>query len=500
MVSKVDLLILGLLMDRPMHGYEISQVIANEEISAWLSISLTSIYYALNKLKKNSLIVETVHKSETSPERSVYHLTEKGRATFFDLMDKSLASAERPYFDFDLGVYFINRLPQQRVTQLLDKRRRFLREWAASLEASLAAEHEKAESSPKLVILEHSRAYLKVEQEWLDAFMGEIRQGSRAKSGATEQRSQLMTLFGDLKGMHLPDVLKFIAAGELTGTLTVKQDSTAHTISFRHGVPVYVTAKRDDMALTLPETAMAAIYQVFRWQSGQITFEQGTIVQEGGTPLELRVERLILEGTRQVDSWVTIQRFVPSLETVFEPRPDCGCREMPLNEAERRVVSAIDGVKDVRSVAGGLSLSEFETSKALYTLFAVGALRTVDQDKVRVRRIFRHLAESLYQAVVILGGARTAQECEMSLNGRSKEIGAIRLRQGQVTDDSDPQWEAGQLATAYHSFLNAEVEVIGERLGRNFVQQTGERILREATPDLQEVANRYGFQKVLSRS
>ena len=98
MVSKVDLLVLGLLTDRPMHGYEISQVIAAEEIEAWLSVSLTSIYYSLNKLKKNGMIVETVHRSDNSPERSVFHLTDKGRASFLDLLERSLASSERTFF------------------------------------------------------------------------------------------------------------------------------------------------------------------------------------------------------------------------------------------------------------------------------------------------------------------------------------------------------------------------------------------------------------------
>lgn len=495
MVSKVDLLILGLLLDRPMHGYEISQVIASEDISIWLTVSLTSIYYSLGKLRRNGFIVETVHRSETSPERSVYHLTDRGRASFFDLLEKSLASAERPSFDFDLAAFFANRLPRHKVAQLLEKRRSLLAEWHAAVCATLAEADRAAESSPKVAILQHSQAFVRMEQEWLNGLLAQLQEDREAPARPDQQQRQLMILQGDLSAMHLPDVLKSIAAGRLTGTLSLQAGASVCAISFRDGRPVYVTAREDGVAAPDADATLHHIYQAFGWPNGHMMFQQDQTIPEDGIPVSLSVDQIILEGTRQVDNWNTIRSFVPSPETVFE-RVDCSSvQELDLRAEERETLQALDGFRDVRDIISLVGLSEFETSKTLYTLFAVGLLRTVDRDRVRMRRVFRHLVESLYRAVLLLAGPRAAETCELTVNARQGGEPGIRLVQGKLLDEMAAGWDVPRQAQAYADFLESECEAVAEQMGRNFVQQSLERILREVTPDLQEVAARCGFDR-----
>ena len=120
MVTKIDLLLLGLLMDKPMHGYEINQLIRGAAIDAWLNVSMPSIYYSLNKLREKGLIAETRHRNEGSPTKSIYRLTDEGRARLFTAMEESLASHEKMYFDYDLGIFLLNKLPRERVVPLLE--------------------------------------------------------------------------------------------------------------------------------------------------------------------------------------------------------------------------------------------------------------------------------------------------------------------------------------------------------------------------------------------
>ena len=42
--TKIDLLLLGLLLDRPMHGYELYRQIQAEEIDAWFNVSMAGVY------------------------------------------------------------------------------------------------------------------------------------------------------------------------------------------------------------------------------------------------------------------------------------------------------------------------------------------------------------------------------------------------------------------------------------------------------------------------
>ena len=58
-LTRNDLLVLGLLLDRPMHGYEILQQIRAADVDLWLAVSPAAIYYSLSKLHRRGLVLET---------------------------------------------------------------------------------------------------------------------------------------------------------------------------------------------------------------------------------------------------------------------------------------------------------------------------------------------------------------------------------------------------------------------------------------------------------
>jgi DNA-binding PadR family transcriptional regulator len=504
MVSKVDLLLLGLLLGKPMHGYEINQMASAKEIGSWMRVSMTSIYYSLNKLKSEGMIIETVHRSEGTPERSVYHLTEQGRAQFYALTEQLLDSPERPYFDFDLAVFFINRLPKEKAVAMIDRRQRFLDEWEASLREDWEQERDRVQASPRLAIIEHGLHYVAAEKAWLKDFAGEVQGELLTKEKA--QKAGLMTLFGDLRNLSLPDVLKLISSGRLTGTLIVSDYADEVKAAFDRGTPVRVScseslkqkvargSKEEEPGPEVSE--LSAICEAFSWPAGYFAFDQSPAAQITGAPISLSVEQIILEGTRRIDSWSAVERLVPSLETVFEPRYDAAYKpDLRFDESEKRVLMAVDGVKDARLLALELGFSEFQICKTLFSLSSVGLLRTVDQDKVRVRRMLCQMAEAFYQAVVILAGAKEAKALEEEINasGASKDL---CFRQGKLHDASDPRLEIGRLVELYKEFLSLVLMAIGARLGSNFAQQSYERILRQLAPELQDIASRYNFHRL----
>ena len=60
------------------------------------------------------------------------------------------------------------------------------------------------------------------------------------------------------------------------------------------------------------------VYKVMGWKDGQFLFdkEQPPVF---ANPVALKVDDLILEGTRRSDEWVLIQQKIPDLSAVFEP-------------------------------------------------------------------------------------------------------------------------------------------------------------------------------------
>ncbi len=101
-----ELLFLGLLKDGPKHGYEIKRLI-EEELFPFVGLKIKSIYYPLRKMEKLGLIKKDVGREGKWPEKFVYSLTPKGDKIFDHLISESFLSIERPYFNLDLSLYFL---------------------------------------------------------------------------------------------------------------------------------------------------------------------------------------------------------------------------------------------------------------------------------------------------------------------------------------------------------------------------------------------------------
>jgi DNA-binding PadR family transcriptional regulator len=101
-----ELLFLGLLKDGPKHGYEIKRLI-EEELFPFVGLKIKSIYYPLKKMEKLGLIKKDVGREGKFPEKFVYSLTPKGDKIFDHLITESFLSIERPYFNIDLSLYFL---------------------------------------------------------------------------------------------------------------------------------------------------------------------------------------------------------------------------------------------------------------------------------------------------------------------------------------------------------------------------------------------------------
>jgi DNA-binding PadR family transcriptional regulator len=116
------LVILGLLRERPLYGYEIKHII-EDHMGDWTSIAFGSIYFALRKLAEESFIEKIATEKEGSrPSRSVYQITEAGQAEFLRLLREVWSEMERHYFAFDIGLFFMEALPTEEAKSYLQSR------------------------------------------------------------------------------------------------------------------------------------------------------------------------------------------------------------------------------------------------------------------------------------------------------------------------------------------------------------------------------------------
>lgn len=77
-LTPAELIILGLIVERPRHGYDLEQVIEQRGVRQWTDIGFSSIYYLLGKLEKKGL-VHVPEAPVAAKSRRVFHTTDDGR-------------------------------------------------------------------------------------------------------------------------------------------------------------------------------------------------------------------------------------------------------------------------------------------------------------------------------------------------------------------------------------------------------------------------------------
>jgi len=147
-----ELLFLGLLKEGPKHGYEIKRTI-EEELFPFVGLKIKSIYYPLKKMEKLGLIKKDVGREGKWPEKYVYSLTQKGEKIFDHLITESFLSIERPYFNIDLSLYFLQYVDKQLAKRQLRGRVIFLRR--IERELSRLMTNIKGHQKHLKIILEH---------------------------------------------------------------------------------------------------------------------------------------------------------------------------------------------------------------------------------------------------------------------------------------------------------------------------------------------------------
>jgi DNA-binding PadR family transcriptional regulator len=172
------LVILGLLQQRPLYGYEIKQII-EERMGDWTSIAFGSIYFALDKLTEEGFIERiAIEQAGHRPSRSVYQIAEAGRAEFLVLLRQVWREVERQQFAVDIALFFVEALPLEEVKGYLRARSSYLE---AAVQGLVAHRTEQLQipDIPRLAmaIFDHSLAHLRAELAWTKDLLEKIDRG-----------------------------------------------------------------------------------------------------------------------------------------------------------------------------------------------------------------------------------------------------------------------------------------------------------------------------------
>jgi DNA-binding PadR family transcriptional regulator len=138
-IRLLELAILGLLLESPMHGYELRKRLTGL-LGAFRAFSYGSLYPALRRMQADGLIVE-----DAAPEgipkmrraRRVYQLSDAGKQRFTELVADT---GPQNFSDDGFGVHlaFFNRTPAEARMRILEGRRRQVEERREGLREAVA--------------------------------------------------------------------------------------------------------------------------------------------------------------------------------------------------------------------------------------------------------------------------------------------------------------------------------------------------------------------------
>jgi DNA-binding PadR family transcriptional regulator len=139
-LTTPDLVLLSLLAERPMHGYQVNLELERRQVRDWAGVSRPQVYYSLEKLARLGLIRSGTDESPAAgPDRTVYRTSAKGRAALAAALEREdwTIGRDRPPFLTWLALSW--QASPATVQLQIERRRTFLLQELAREQATLRA-------------------------------------------------------------------------------------------------------------------------------------------------------------------------------------------------------------------------------------------------------------------------------------------------------------------------------------------------------------------------
>lgn len=238
-----------------------------------------------------------------------------------------------------------------------------------------------------------------------------------------------MSIEGDIKDFSLSEVMQVIGQGRKTGTLAVEGERETIWVYFKDGRAVFATPSnlREQLGMMLLKAgevnqeqlelalraqkkmhaegnpirlgtilvAMGAIsrvaleekikhqiresiYAAIGERGGRFRFFPELDLEEEDILVSMNVEAIILEGARRIEEWSQIKDAIRSYQEIYSINPNpASSGAIKLTPREWRILSLLDGRRDVATIAEDSGLGRFEVCRIIYGLLGMNMVRIV---------------------------------------------------------------------------------------------------------------------------
>jgi PadR family transcriptional regulator, regulatory protein AphA len=161
-------LILGLLAEQPMTGYDIKKRV-EAALRAATNASYGTLYPTLHKLLKEGAVEVQEVPQVSRPSKKVYRITEKGRREV-DRWLKQPPASDQIRREFLLKLYLGKDLPAEDLQSLVSSRR----DEAEAMLRTLRAEQKGVNNPRQAWVMDYALSLCKAEIDWLAQLQAQI--------------------------------------------------------------------------------------------------------------------------------------------------------------------------------------------------------------------------------------------------------------------------------------------------------------------------------------
>lgn len=167
-MSSIDLVILGMVSEKPQSAYEIQKDVEYHHLSRWTKISVPSVYRKVIQLNECGYLQSDIVKGDRYADKAVYSITESGKKYFYELMSSYVSQPVPLLFDFNVVITNLNKLNKEDALLLVAKLRATIQA-SAKINDNYATEYADIPLVGRTIFEQQKQLYESL-LKWLDDF------------------------------------------------------------------------------------------------------------------------------------------------------------------------------------------------------------------------------------------------------------------------------------------------------------------------------------------
>ncbi|MDD5447946.1 MAG: PadR family transcriptional regulator [Actinomycetota bacterium] len=192
--------ILGLLKEKPMHGYELKKRLTYILGHFW-TVSYGSLYPALKRLEKSGFIERAYSVKEKTRTRNVYRITPAGEKRFLGLLvEEGQSPQSKSSEEFELRMAFFEYLDPATRLKLLERRRNHLEEQAKKFKKYRSGGKEG--DRYRAGLFSHRAEIVKSDIRWLNRLIEQEREVLENLSNSAQAGIEISGQEGEISTAH----------------------------------------------------------------------------------------------------------------------------------------------------------------------------------------------------------------------------------------------------------------------------------------------------------